>query len=436
MQNAVNDSRSSSVVITLRNVTPHLLAVTMLQSVMEGDRAWRMTDAVVTTEAHSKFPMACEFYQLRIFLDLLKQRFGAGVSSLVEASLISVLDARGKHSGMDLFSRVMAAISCARELGPVEDGPDDNRINMDCQVADQCLRIVGESDEEKQRFRLILAESLTYARVSAEGIFPKLVAKIEFNPVSVAFVKVETAYKGLTNRWRPSPGCFERHLQRMEGNPLFSETQRSPTDDAIMQARAKDDAELEKLAHDFEAFFSDLKNLNEQGQVSGSTITDLMQHRVEPLMVRSAEIGQSPSAQHHLEALTEFMESMLEHLKVGSDTREGFRKDWRRRTNEFIAQDWREDKPIANEDRIRALLCENVEQVKSALDIYQELDAGLMDKMRDLALAVFEIAELEGFNIPGTTEKLALFRCKVKNVPSLDQDKPRPWWRVRGNAPS
>jgi hypothetical protein len=118
MQNAVNDSSDLSVGLSLKSVTPLVLAVTMLRSVMETDKSWRMTEATVTSEAHTKTPMICEFYQLRIFLDLLKQRFGAGVSSLVEASLVSVSNV----SGRDLFSMVMAAISCARELGPIEDG--------------------------------------------------------------------------------------------------------------------------------------------------------------------------------------------------------------------------------------------------------------------------------------------------------------------------
>jgi len=39
MQNAVSDSSVSSVGLTLKGVTPHLLAVAMLQSVMEGDQA-------------------------------------------------------------------------------------------------------------------------------------------------------------------------------------------------------------------------------------------------------------------------------------------------------------------------------------------------------------------------------------------------------------
>jgi len=432
VHDAVNDSKDFSVGLALKSVTPHVLAVTMLRSLMEMDKEWRMIEAEITSEAHTKFPMACEFYQLCIFLDLLKQRFGAGVSSLVEASLTSVSNVNGK----DVFTRVMAAISCAREIGPIEDGPDDIRINMDCQVADQLLKIVGESDEEKRQFRLILAESLTYARVWAEGVFPEFVAKIEFDPMSVAFVKVETAYRGLTNRWRESPGCFERHLQRMEGNPLFSESQRTITENDILQARAKDDAELKSLVLDVEAFFADLKNMNERGPIPKIKITELMQHRAEPLMVRSAEIGELPAAQRCLAALNGFMESMLDLLNLGSDAKEGFRKSWRHRTTAFIAQDWRKDNPIAANDKCCALLCENVEQVTTVLNIYQELNPGIVDLMREAALAHIQIAELEGFKLPGAVEKLALFRGEVETGPSPDLVKPRRWWRVWGNASS
>ena len=428
MQNTVSNSGNSLANSTLKSVTPHVLAVTMLRSVMETDKSWRMADAVVASESHTRFPMVCEFYQLRIFLDLLRQRFGAGVSSLVEASLISVLNAQGKCSGMDLFSKVMAAISCARESGTIENGPDDNRISMDCQVADQCLRFLDEPNEEKRRFRLILAESLSYARIWAEQIFPELVAKIEFDPISVAFVNVETAYKGLTNRWRESPGCFERHLQRMEGNPLFLESQRCPTDDAILMARAKDDAELEQIVHEIEILFADLKKTTEQDKIPERTLIDLMQHRVETLMGRAAAIGQLFSAQNNLEALTGLMEFMLGQLPVSPEDKDWFRKSWARQTNVFYAQQSREDTPIQSSDFVRALLCESLEQVKNVLEIYRDSDPGILDSMRTMAIAHYENAGLESFKVLGGKEKLALFGDEAEIVQSVVQAMPRPWW--------
>jgi hypothetical protein len=56
MQNAVSDSSDSSVGLALNSVTPHALAVTMLRIVMETDKPWRMTDAVVTSESHTRWP--------------------------------------------------------------------------------------------------------------------------------------------------------------------------------------------------------------------------------------------------------------------------------------------------------------------------------------------------------------------------------------------
>jgi len=435
VQNGESDSSNLSVDNTLKSVTPHLLAVAMLQSVMEGNKPWRMTDVTSTSEANDKFPMACEFYQLRIFLDLLTQRFGVGISGLVEASLISVLDVPGKYSGMDLFPKVMAAISLARELGPAENGPDDYKLKIDCQVADQALKIVGESSEEKRRLRPSLAASFTYARVWAEQIFPELVAQIEFDLISVAFVSIETAYKGLTNRWRENPGCFERHLQRMEGNPLFKEHQRCPSNDDILLARAKDDADLNQLKLEVETLFAEIKEMEEQGNVEGGIFTDLMQHRIEPLMVRAAALGQLPSAQRHLEALKKVMESALKSLPISPEQKQWFRKSWIRQTNPFYAQRSREDTPIDSSDSVLALLCENIEDVKAVLEIYRDLDLGLVDTMRGAALLHFQMAELEGFKLPGTAEKLVLFGGKAKTVPSLCQDKRRPWWRVWDKPP-
>jgi hypothetical protein len=58
MQNGESDLRNSSVPNTLKSVTPHLLAVAMLQSVMEGDKPWRTIVVTTTSEANDKFPMA------------------------------------------------------------------------------------------------------------------------------------------------------------------------------------------------------------------------------------------------------------------------------------------------------------------------------------------------------------------------------------------
>ena len=174
---------------------------------MERNSQWRQVNSDATSEADAKFPMACESYQLSIFTDLLTQRFGHQISSIFDASLQAVMDV---DSGIGLYHSFKNAIAHARQLGPLEIGPDDPKLRVDWQVARQLLTIVAEPEESKQSLLPALAESLSYARIWAEATYPGVVAKIEFDPLSIAMVERETAYKGTSNRWRESPCCFER----------------------------------------------------------------------------------------------------------------------------------------------------------------------------------------------------------------------------------
>jgi len=214
----------------------------------------------------------------------------------------------------------------------------------------------------------------------------------------------------------------------MEGNPLFKESQRFPSDDDILLARAKDDADLNQVRLEVKTLLSDITEMDEN--VEGQILTDLMQHRIEPLMVKAAGIGKLPSAQRHLETLKGVMESVIQSLTVSAQQIDGLRKSWMRETNIFYAQLTREDTPIESSDIVLALLCESIEDVEFVLGIYRELDPELIDSMRKMALLHFEIAELEGFKIPGADEKLALFGGMLEAVPSHDAVKLRPWWRV------
>jgi TPR repeat protein len=393
----------------LRCVTPHMLAVTMLQLAMERNSQWRQVNSDATSEADAKFPMACESYQLFIFTNLLTQRFGHQISSIFDASLNAVMDVDG---GIGLYLRFKDAIARAHQLGPAEIGPDEPKLRMDWQVAQQLLSLVAEAEESKRNLLPPLAESLSYARIWAESTYPGVVAKIEFDPLSIAMVQRESTYRGITNRWRKAPGCFERQLQRMEGNPLFPEESRYPTDEEIRMAREKDDSDVKQLAADVQKSFDDLKGLGEGGKVQGSRLTDYLQNRFEPLMARAAEIGDIPAAQKYIPALKGVIVSCLATLKesAGVDLSiESFEPSWRYKTCVFIAQCQRDDTPIDRSDAVRALLCESTQTLESVLNIYRELDAGITQPMREMARLHLELADLEGFDLPGAEEKMDLF---------------------------
>jgi hypothetical protein len=198
----------------------------------------------------------------------------------------------------------------------------------------------------------------------------------------------------------------------MEGNSLFPLTCRNPSDEDIKHATEKDDADAKQLDLDIKQLFDEFRGLGESKSIEGSILIDLLQHRVEPLMERAAEIG-VPSALQHIPNLQNFMTSTLEVLRSSSEHDElsvdPLRKVWRRKTNVFIAQAWRDDTPIAKADRVLALLCEDVGTINEVLELYGELDAELIPKMAEIARLHFQMAELDGFNLPGAEEKIDLF---------------------------
>ena len=122
------------------------------------------------------------------------------------------------------------------------------------------------------------------------------------------------------------------------------------------------------------------------------------------------------------------MESMLKSLGP-LDNIDAFKANWRLRTNVFIAQEWRTDLPKSEEGWRDPLLFESVEDIKEVLDILQRLDPDLIETRRKLALSTLDLAKLEGFNLPGATEKLTLFGGQLQSVEGFGQAQRGPWWR-------
>jgi hypothetical protein len=407
----------------LKEVTPHSLAVGMLQLVRESGDMWRTPDIEIPQEADAAVAIACEFHELRIFLDLLKQRFGSGISKLVEASFASILDNVGGR--LAIFSRVNAAIVRARRLGPVThdktrelESPENADLRLDLQVADQILSFFGESDEQRQAVRFPLAQSLSRARISAQHLFPEFVARVDFDPLSVVMVTRETAYKGTTNRWSETPGCFERHLQRKEGNVLFPISERQPTDEAIREARAKDEADLERLQKDLTAALRFTERFAGQQTIPNGVLLDFLQKELDPLMRRTAEIGDP--ARRFFKAFEEFRNARLDGLAARHAGRDDdFTSNMESlkdifspaRFNWFLPQYLRADTPITAEELVSALLCERTNTVAAVGEFYQRHDPKLVQRLYELSVGFLNDATQQGFEVPGADEKLSLLKA-------------------------
>jgi hypothetical protein len=383
--------------VTLKNMTPHLLAVGMFQVVHEREDMWRTPDIEIPQKADAAFAIACECYELRIFLDLLKQRFGSGISKLVEASFASIV---GDVDGASIFPRFNAAIVRARCLGPATQGPEDPNLRLDLQVADQVLSFIGESEEERQAVRFPLAQSLSHARISAQRFFPAVVAKTDFDPLSVAMVTRETEYKGTTNRWGEMPGCFERHLQREEGNVLFPVAERQPTEEAIREARAKDKADLEGLQKDIAVFFREkAQRFSDQATVAGGVLMDFLQNDLSPLMERAAGIGKP--ALREFGALEQVRDSVIKTVddcstSVKPETK-ALKESLQRSLNLFLAQIWRTDTPIRAEDITPALLCENMDTIRDAIEVLEHSTPGTVRTLYEASVTLLRDAAEQVF---------------------------------------
>lgn len=396
--------------VTLKNVTPHLLAVAMLQVVHDRANMWRTPDIEIPPKADAAVAIACECYELRILLDLLNQRFGSGISKLVEASFASIMD---DVDGLSMFSRVNAAIVRAYCLGPAPQGPKDPNLRLDLQVADQILSLFGESDEERQAVRFPLAQSLSCARISSQHFFPGLIANTDFDPLSVAMVTRETEYKGTTNRWKDVPGCFERHLQRKEGNCLFPVSERQPIDEAIHKARDKDDADIDKLQLDMTAALQIMERFGAQETVPSGVLLDFLQKELDPLMRRTAEIGEP--ARRFFKALEHVRDASFKSLEGQRDDVKSdialLRDALQGQFNLFLAQIWRTDTPITAAEITPALLCESTDTVAAVSEFLRRHNPEFVQLLYEGSVTLLKDSARQGFELQGADEKLSLLRA-------------------------
>jgi hypothetical protein len=226
-------------------------------------------------------------------------------------------------------------------------------------------------------------------------------------------VPLETAHKGTTNRWRDVPGCFERHLQRKEGNPLFPASERQPSDDAIERARAKDVADLEKFKAEVNAFLQSgaesLKRMTTVGNMG-----DFQRTQVIPLLCRVAGLGEvGVGLFKTLEKCRGHLHKAIADAVGGEEGQKLFRsfeeleERSRFQYNLFLAQASREDTPIPAA-YLPALLSESFDTIKEYIEGLYSHDPEDAKHLANEALVLLNEVAQEGFELNGAEVKLGL----------------------------
>lgn len=203
----------------------------------------------------------------------------------------------------------------------------------------------------------------------AEELKKELLKKYGENvPVDVAYRLIKEFHPDEESVWSDNPGCFERHLQRREGNILFPPERRVVTRKKIEEAKEKDHVEQEQFANKLNSFVERIKSINEH--VNPNQASSILQE-TQKLLEEAASIGGAIDGYVQTLENTEerLIESLNEAVPDGVDLLKQAQSLSMLKRSPYIAQVSRKDSPIYKDEEIPALLSEDLETI--ALEGYK-----------------------------------------------------------------
>jgi hypothetical protein len=412
-----------------RDMTPHMFAALIVERMFANRppfNSWRPDPGIVPENADAVCELYAHAYQLKILLDLIIRKFGEPIAMLVEASFRAVTDESMYNDPAKFFGTAFKKIDEGRSLGPVpyEDIPLAEDLRLDARVADQILTIFP--DEDRPRMRIPLANCLSNARGSAESSFPGFVADMDFAPSSIALVERRDFYAGRTNRWSQIPGSFERHLQRREGNPIFREELRNPTNEEIETAREKDAADFKAAEKATREWIEGVRNLAEPsggGQVKIADIAPYHKSSDDVMTVCAQAGGKAETYRHQVESIdktiaAQIIKGMAKSSPEDAERLRAADADWVAMraisTHPFFAQCGRKDGPIRDDEVAPALLCESIQTVQEMVAITKAMMPKRIEALCQQAIVLAERAKEAKFDIPAIHEKLPILSSAVQ----------------------
>ena len=162
-------------------------------------------------------------------------------------------------------------------------------------------------------------------------------------------------------KWSKVPGCFERHLQRREGNLLFPPERRIVTRKEIEEAREKDRKEQEYFYKKVSELASQMRSL---GKMPIGQVSTLLQ-KIQSLMEEAASIG--GEALNKISNLEKIEDDLIQQLNSempeGKEMLESAKSLSSMERIPYMAQTKRKDTPILQEEEVPALLSEDLDTI-------------------------------------------------------------------------
>jgi DNA-binding transcriptional regulator YhcF (GntR family) len=182
-------------------------------------------------------------------------------------------------------------------------------------------------------------------------------------PIDVVYRLTKQFDPAEESPWSKIPGCFERHLQRREGNLLFPPDRRVVTRKEIEEARERDRIEQQQFIEKVNSFASRIAASLKQD--STPTQAQSVLQETQALLEEAASI--EGDIGHAIQALLDIekklIQSMNETMLEGKEMLEQIKSMSAMERIPFWAQSKRKDTPILENEIIPTLLSEDLETI-------------------------------------------------------------------------
>jgi hypothetical protein len=172
------------------------------------------------------------------------------------------------------------------------------------------------------------------------------------------------------------PGCWERHLQRKQGNLLFPESARRIKQSQVDEARRRDEEELWRFTEAFQGLMRDVMALPPQAD---SELILKLKERVDKLYEEASGLaGDLAGEKESLRRIAEvIMKSIWAGIGNDAQAHRELEQEEAARTIHYrlleypiVAHLLRPDSPITEEDLVPTLLSEEEADLRAALALF------------------------------------------------------------------
>jgi hypothetical protein len=159
-------------------------------------------------------------------------------------------------------------------------------------------------------------------------------------------------------KWSKVPGCFERHLQRRDGNILFPPERRHVSKEEIAQARKRDEMDKERFLKEILEFEAEIRNPLYVDDLSAL-------QKIQFFLAEAASIGGDIG--HVIKMLEDLEDKMMkyhnEKTPEGSHLLEKAYSYSVVHRTPFLRQLSRKDTPILQSEQVPTLLSEDLASI-------------------------------------------------------------------------